>query len=79
MQRQDDKTCTSFTRKKPTDTSDVYDTSQYNMQDEIKQNNDREETQEYHYKEKQPTLTCETDIDLGGQKETQQSTSGYMR
>jgi hypothetical protein len=24
------------------------------------------------------TLTCETDIDLGGQKEARQSTSGYM-
>ena len=67
-----------LTRKKPTDTNDIYDTSPYNIQDEIKQNDDNKKTQEYHYKGKQMTLTFETDIDLGGQKETRQCTSSYM-
>ena len=66
------------TRKKPTDKTDIYDTSEYNIQDEIPNNDDVELHQEYLYKGEQITLTCETDIDLGGQKETRQSTSGYM-
>ena len=66
------------TRKKPTDKMDIYDTSEYNIQDDIPNNNDVELHQEYLYKGEQITLTCETDIDLGGQKETRQYTSGYM-
>jgi hypothetical protein len=58
--------------------NDVYDTTPYNIQDEIKQNDDIPKTQDYLYTGQQMTLTCETDIDLGGQKETRQSTSGYM-
>jgi hypothetical protein len=57
-----------LTRKKPTDTDDVYETNSYNIQDEIKQADDVAKEQRYHYKGKQMTLTCETDIDLGGQK-----------
>jgi hypothetical protein len=67
-----------LTRKKPTDNNDVYETKEYNIQDEITQNDDYPKQQDYHYKGRQMTLTCETDIDLGGQKETRQSTSGYM-
>ena len=54
--------------------------SSYNIHDEIKQADDVDvaKEQRYHYKGKQLTLTYETDIDLGGQKETRQSTSGYM-
>ena len=65
------------TRKKPTDKTDIYNTDDYNIQDEIPNNDDIELKQEYLYKRPQLKLTCETDIDLGGQKETGQSTSGY--
>jgi hypothetical protein len=68
------------TRKKPTD----LDTSLYNFVDEyttddgIPQVDDKEPTQEYTHPGRTMTITCQTDIDLGGQLETRQSTSGFM-
>ena len=58
-----------LTRKKPTDKLDVYETQDYNAQDEIPQNDDHETKQDYHYKGRQMTLTCETDIDLGEEQD----------
>ncbi len=67
------------TRKKPTDnTKDKYDVQDYVQDDGIKQEDDQEQKQEYEYKGEQITVTCQTDIDLAGQVETRQSTSGYI-
>ena len=69
------------TRRKPTDTeSTCYETQEYNMEDGIKQPDDDRKEQEYIYTGTgaQVIQTCMTDIDLAGQIETRQSTSGTM-
>jgi hypothetical protein len=66
------------TRRKPTDTeSAAYDT-EYNLQDGIPQDDDQQQEQEYKYTKSHITQVCFTDIDLAGQVETRQSTSGLM-
>ena len=66
-----------LTRKKPTDIINPY-TVDYCLTDGIHQTDDIPITQQYTYKGKQMILACQTDIDLGGQTETRQSTSGYI-
>jgi hypothetical protein len=50
----------------------------YCLIDGIPQQDDVPITQTYIYEGPQMTLTCQTDIDMGGQVETRQSTSGYI-
>ncbi len=69
------------TRRKPTDTdASSYDTQEYNVEDGIKQPDDQPQEQEFTYTGpgEHVTQTCMTDIDLAGQIETRQSTSGTM-
>ena len=66
------------TRKKPQLSHDVYDTTSYNIKDTIPQHDDKLIPQLYKYKGHQFTITCYTDIDLAGQHETRQSTSGLL-
>ena len=68
------------TRKKPTDLdTSLYDfVDEYSVDDGIPQVDDDEMKQEYLYDGEQMTITCQTDIDLAGQVETRQSTSGFM-
>jgi hypothetical protein len=69
------------TRRKPTDTDNQeYKTTEYNVTDGIKQPDDETPAQEYTYKGTGEDViqTCMTDIDLAGQIETRQSTSGTM-
>jgi hypothetical protein len=63
------------TRKKPTDTTDKYDTSEYNIQDGIQQEDDKEHTDKHRHKGPTKFVVCQTDIDLAGQVETRQSTT----
>jgi hypothetical protein len=66
------------TRRKPTDTeSATYDT-EYNLQDGIPQVDDQQQEQNYKYTKPHINQVCFTDIDLAGQVETRQSTSGLM-
>ena len=65
------------TRRKPTDAdTSTYDTQEYNADDGIRQPDDEQQVQEYHGEH--VIQTCMTDIDLAGQIETRQSTSGTM-
>ncbi len=71
------------TRRKPTDTETetaCYETGEYNMEDGIKQPDDQPQIEEFTYTGpgEHVTQTCATDIDLAGQIETRQSTSGTM-
>ena len=66
------------TRKKPTDTKDNYDTTSYNIQDGIPQEDDKEHTDTHRHKGPTMYVVCQTDIDLAGQVETRQSTSALM-
>jgi hypothetical protein len=66
------------TRKKPLFANDSYDVQRYNTNDSIPRNDDKKDKQEYTYKGTQLHVSCYTDIDLGGQHETRQSTSGYL-
>jgi hypothetical protein len=66
------------TRKKPSDTTDKYDTSTYNIQDGIPQEDDKEHTDKHRHKGPNMYVVCQTDIDLAGQVETRQSTSALM-
>jgi hypothetical protein len=69
------------TRKKPTDQDTKrYDTDSYNIDDGIKQPDDELTRQDFTYKGPGENViqTCMTDIDLAGQVETRQSTSGTM-
>jgi hypothetical protein len=50
----------------------------YCLTDGIAQADDTPATQSFSYKGHQMILACQTDIDLGGQVETRQSTSGYI-
>jgi hypothetical protein len=67
------------TRKKPTDLVNPYETDAYCLTDGIVNNDDNPIQHGYHYTHAPPLiLTCLTDIDLGGQLPTRQSTSGYL-
>ncbi len=65
------------TRKKPTDTTDFYNTD-HNTSDGITHVDDNHPNQTYRHKGPQLTLVCQTDIDLAGQPDTRQSTSVYV-
>ncbi len=65
-------------RKEPVQTPDIYDTNGYTHHDPIPHHDDKERPQPYTYKGQQVTTVCYTDIDLAGQHETRQSTSGYL-
>ena len=66
------------TRKKPIQNPDIYDTQSYTSHDPILHHDEIENPQPYKYKGHQVTTMCYTDIDLAGQHETRQSTSGYL-
>jgi hypothetical protein len=66
------------TRKKPPDTTDKYDTSEYNIHDGIQEEDDKEHTDKHRHKGPTMFVVCQTDIDLAGQVETRQSTSALM-
>ncbi len=64
------------TRKKPTDNQkEKYEVDDYNQDDGIEHTDDKEIPQDYEGE--QITATCQIDIDLAGQVESRQSTSGY--
>jgi hypothetical protein len=64
------------TRKEPQFGDDIYNTHNYTIKDTIPQHDDVQITQTYKYTGPQMTITRYTDIDLAGQHETRQSTSG---
>ena len=66
------------TRKKPHLHVNIYNVDDYNIPDTIPQHDDTATKQIYTFKGAQLIITCYTDIDLAGQHETRQSTSGYM-
>jgi hypothetical protein len=68
------------TRKKPTDLdTSLYDfVDEYTVDDGIKQTDAEDIKQEYLYKGDTITISCQTDVDLAGQTETRQSTSGFL-
>jgi hypothetical protein len=66
------------TRKKPTDIVNPYATEDYCLSDGIRQPDDFPIKQDFIYDGPPLTLMCQTDIDLGGQLPTRQSTSGYL-
>ncbi len=66
-----------LTRKKPTDIINPY-TVDYCLTDGILQADDVPITQTYTHKGTQMILAYQTDIDLGGQTGTRQSTCGYI-
>ena len=68
----------SKTRRKPTDKETKFYDADYNITDGIAHVDDREPTQEYRYTKSQITQVVLSDIDLAGQVETRQSTSGLM-
>ena len=66
------------TRRKPTDKeTKCYDT-EYNLTDGIRHVDDQEPKQEYKYTKSHIKQVVLSDIDLAGQVETRQSTSGLM-
>jgi hypothetical protein len=68
-------------RKKPTDSdNNCYETNAYNINDGIRQPDDYKQPQAYTCQGigAKVIQTCMTDIDLAGQVETRQSTSGTM-
>ncbi len=66
------------TRKIPHAQQDLYDTQDYIHHDDIPHHDDKPTPQPYTFNGPQITTTCYTDIDLAGQQETRQSTSGYL-
>ncbi len=67
------------TRKKPSNNQkEIYEVNDYNQDDGIQHIDEKELQQDYIYKGEQITVTCQTDIDLAGQVESRQSTSGYV-
>jgi hypothetical protein len=66
------------TQKKPTQQTDIYNVDDYNSTDPIPHHDDTDTPQEYTYNGHQCIVVCYTDIDLAGQHETRQSTSGYL-
>jgi hypothetical protein len=70
-----------YVHRKPTDKETTcYETHEYNIVDGIRQPDDNQKVQEYIYKGtgEHVIQTYMTDIDLAGQIETRQSTSGTM-
>ncbi len=66
------------TCKKPTDMPNIYNEAvNYNIQDTIKQPDELSSLQTYCHPGPQLILSCQTDIDLGGELESRQSTSGF--
>ncbi len=60
-------------------TKNAYETDTYCVTDGITNDDDIPIKHGYHYSHAPPLiLTCLTDIDLGGQLPTRQSTSGYL-
>ncbi len=71
--------CTrSRSQRRATDTKDSYDTSEYNIQDGIQQEDDKKHTDKHRHKGPTMFVVCQTDIDPAGQVETRQSTSALM-
>jgi hypothetical protein len=66
------------TRKKPNQQVDIYNVDEYNATDTVPHHDDEETRQDYTFKGQQCIVICYTDIDLAGQHETRQSTSGYL-
>jgi hypothetical protein len=66
------------TRRKRTDTEQATYDTEYNLQDGILQVDDQQQEQDYKYTKSHITQVCLTDIDLAGQVETRQSTSGLI-
>ncbi len=67
------------TRKKPNDLVNLYESDAYCLTDGIPNDDEAPTQYGYHYTLTSPLiLTCLTDVDLGGQLPTRQSTSGYM-
>ena len=66
------------TRKIPHAHQNTYDTQDYIHHDDIPHHDDKPTIQTYTYHGPHITATCYTDIDLAGQHETRQSTSGYL-
>ena len=67
------------TRKKPHDLANPYETDAYCLTDGIINDDEKPIKHGYSYTHDIPLiLTCLTDIDLGGQLPTRQSTSGYL-
>jgi hypothetical protein len=62
------------TRKKPTDITDNYDTSQYNINDGIQHEYDKEHTDRHKHKVPTMYVVCQTDRQI----ETRQSTTALM-
>jgi hypothetical protein len=50
-----------MTRKKPTDTTDIYDTSTYNIEDGIPQEDDKQYTDKHIHKGPTMFVVCQTD------------------
>ncbi len=65
-------------RKIPHAHKDIYDTQAYTHQDVIPHHDDNPTPQTYTNKGPKIITTCYSDIDLAGQHETRQSTSGYL-
>ena len=66
------------TRQIPHAQQDIYDTQEYIHQDDIPHHDDKPTLHKYIFQGPQIITTCYTDIDLAGQHETRQSTSGYL-
>jgi hypothetical protein len=67
------------TRKKPTDITDNYDTSNYNITDDIIHEDEKEHTEKHRHVGPTMHVMCQTDIDLAGQTETRQSTGAHTQ
>ncbi len=66
------------TRKKPLQSPDIYNPDVYTHHDPIPHHDDITPPQTYSHNGQQLITVCYTDIDLAGQHETRQSTSGYL-
>jgi hypothetical protein len=65
-------------RPRPHTTKDIYATEDCNTPDAFSHLDDKAPTQDYIYPGPPVVITCMTDIDLAGQIESRQSTSGYL-
>jgi hypothetical protein len=66
------------TRQKPLQSPDIYDPNAYIHHDPIPHHDDVKPPQNYTHKGPPIITVCYTNIDLAGQHETRQSTSGYL-
>ncbi len=66
------------TRQKPLQSPDIYDPNAYIHHAPIPHHDDVKTPQTYKHKGPPIITVCYTDIDLAGQHETRQSTSGYL-